>query len=153
MNSAGEDQSSLARSIGITQGAISKILQGKTANSRHLPRIAFHLGVPLDWLLGEIDTLECKKVRPSAPTVQHITMQVALPSENALAEMYAAQLQAFARLEGDELARALARRLPKALAQLQAAELYEQSDNSRDGHAEPEHLSLGRRESQQARRT
>ena len=153
MNNAGEDQSSLARSIGITQGAISKILQGKTANSRHLPRIAFHLGVPLEWLLGETDNLETRVLRPSAPTVQHITMQVALPSENALAEMYAAQLQAFARLEGDELARALARRLPKALAQLQAAELYEQSGDPRDDHAEPELRSLGHRGSQQARRT
>lgn len=49
------DQSELARELGVTQGAISKIVVGKTANSRLLPRIAAHLGVSLDWLLGESD--------------------------------------------------------------------------------------------------
>lgn len=51
------DQSELARELGVTQGAISKIVVGRTANSRLLPRIAAHLGVPLDWLLGETDSL------------------------------------------------------------------------------------------------
>lgn len=153
MNAAGEDQSSLARAIGITQGAISKILQGKTANSRHLPRIAIYLTVPLAWLLGESDDLEGDAAQPSVPTTQHITMQVALPSENALTEMYSAQLRAFARLEGDELARALAKRLPKALARLQAAELYERSGDTRDDHEDPELPAPGQHVSQQAQRS
>ncbi|WP_425334388.1 helix-turn-helix domain-containing protein [Pelagerythrobacter marensis] len=52
------DQSELAREIGVTQGAISKIVLGKTANSRLLPRIASHLGVSLPWLLGESEHME-----------------------------------------------------------------------------------------------
>lgn len=51
----GLDQSALARALGVTQGAISKIEQGRTANSRLLPRIAARTGVSLEWLLGETD--------------------------------------------------------------------------------------------------
>lgn len=50
---------------------------------------------------------------------------LALPSEAALTAMYQAQLQAFSRLQGDDLARALAKRLPKALARLQDVTTYE----------------------------
>lgn len=48
----------------------------------------------------------------------------ALPSEAELTAMYQAQLQAFARLQGDDLARALAKRLPRALARLQDVTTY-----------------------------
>lgn len=48
-----------------------------------------------------------------------------LPSEAALTAMFQAQLQAFARLQGDDLARALAKRLPRALARLQEVTTYE----------------------------
>ena len=49
------DQSELARRLGVTQGAISKILLGKTARSRLIPRIAAELGVSIAWLAGEED--------------------------------------------------------------------------------------------------
>lgn len=55
MRVRGVDQSALAEAIGATQGAISKILQGHTANSRLIPKIAVHLGYPLGWLLGASD--------------------------------------------------------------------------------------------------
>ena len=55
MRLKGMDQSDLAVAIGATQGTISKILLGKTANSRLLPRIAALLGVELAWLLGMSD--------------------------------------------------------------------------------------------------
>lgn len=55
MQGQGIDQSALARELGVTQGAISKIVLGKTANSRLMPRIATHLGVSLAWLLGMSD--------------------------------------------------------------------------------------------------
>lgn len=51
----GMDQSVLATAIGVTQGAISKIVVGKTANSRLLPKIAIALRVSLPWLLGKTD--------------------------------------------------------------------------------------------------
>jgi len=55
MADCGVDQSGLARELGVTQGAISKIVLGKTANSRLMPKIATTLRVPLAWLLGMSD--------------------------------------------------------------------------------------------------
>jgi phage repressor protein C with HTH and peptisase S24 domain len=49
------DQAALARAVGITQGAISLILIGKTLRSRYLPDIADALMVPLSWLEGKTD--------------------------------------------------------------------------------------------------
>jgi transcriptional regulator with XRE-family HTH domain len=119
MTKADEDQSSLARAIGITQGAISKILQGKTANSRHLPRIAHHLGVSLSWLLGETTDQAVTLTTPAAPSINLVTMQVALPSEAALTRMFLGMLKTSrsAKTE-DEQAQLLAKRLPIALSQL-----------------------------------
>jgi len=58
MEKRGLDQSTLARDLGVTQGAISKIVLGKTTNSRLIPRIATYLGVSMPWLLGESDEQE-----------------------------------------------------------------------------------------------
>lgn len=55
MVSRGFDQSGLARKIGVSQATINRIIQGKTANSRLIPRIATQLAVPLPWLLGMSD--------------------------------------------------------------------------------------------------
>lgn len=120
MKQASEDQSSLARAIGITQGAISKILLGKTANSRHLPRIAIYLGVSLPWLMGETDDPNAGTAPPPMmPVTQFITMQVGLPSEAALARMYEGLLRPLDRtMPLGELARILAKRLPSGLSQL-----------------------------------
>jgi phage repressor protein C with HTH and peptisase S24 domain len=57
MQSRGFDQSGLARKIGVSQATINRIIQGKTANSRLLPRIATQLGVPLAWLIGMSDNI------------------------------------------------------------------------------------------------
>jgi len=55
MRKRGWDQKELAQRVDATQGAISKILVGKTSNSRLLPKIAAQLGVSLPWLLGQSD--------------------------------------------------------------------------------------------------
>lgn len=55
MQKRGWNQSDLAREIGATQGAVSKIFLGKTANSRLLPKAAAALHVSLNWLLGKTD--------------------------------------------------------------------------------------------------
>lgn len=55
MQRRGLDQSALARRLGVSQGSISKIVLGRTTNSRLLPRIAVQLGVSVPWLLGETD--------------------------------------------------------------------------------------------------
>jgi phage repressor protein C with HTH and peptisase S24 domain len=49
------DQATLAAMVGVTQGAISLILLGKTQKSRFLPDIAQALQVPLSWLMGETE--------------------------------------------------------------------------------------------------
>lgn len=54
MREAGLDQIALAAKIGVTQGAIGHILQGRTVRSRYLPDIAAALNVPLKWLTGEV---------------------------------------------------------------------------------------------------
>jgi phage repressor protein C with HTH and peptisase S24 domain len=52
MGDAGFNQTTLAREIGVSQGAIQQILSGDTKRSRHGPDIARVLGVSLEWLLG-----------------------------------------------------------------------------------------------------
>lgn len=147
-------QSELARRVGINQSTVAALLAGRSRSSSHLHLISRALETSTAYLVGEIDDpSENAPVPRPQPVVQHITMQVALPSENALAEMYAGQLRAFARLEGDELARALAKRLPKALARLQAAELYELSGQPHADHADAEPQVPDHREPQQVRRT
>lgn len=86
-------QAALADAIGIQQGSISKIVNGTTKNSRHLPRIASELGISVDYLLGKSglpnDAPNSWPVRP----VQLVSMQVALPSERALTRMFDAMLE------------------------------------------------------------
>lgn len=55
-------------------------------------------------------------IRMSDPTL--VTMRVAMPPREALAEMFSAFLMVYPDLHGDELAQALARHLPTGLAQL-----------------------------------
>lgn len=62
MAEAGLDQAALASKIGVTQGAIGHILQGRTAKSRYLPEIATALSVPVRWLSGESDSRDLEAV-------------------------------------------------------------------------------------------
>lgn len=124
MERASHDQSSLARAIGVTPGTIHQVLSGKIKRSRFIPDIAEALGVSLRWLRGEDvapDGPGQETAVPAAPPVRHLMMHVALPSEDALAQMFSALL-ALERPEDtrDERARFLAQLLPAALAQLQA---------------------------------
>lgn len=148
MKNADEDQSSLARAIGITQGAISKILQGKTANSRHLPRIALHLGVSLSWLLGQTSEPNANLPTPEPAPINFVTMQVALPSEAALARMFLGMLKTSRSSKTeDELALLLAKRLPIALSQLRDL-LPASAPPNLDPTERPEALATPHRESQ-----
>lgn len=116
-------QSALARAVGATQGSISLILLGKTTNSRLLPKIAMFLGVSLAWLLGMADEQDDGNAMPAVPP--QVMLPVVLPSENALAEMFAGlllvidELQPVRERQLDELARELAQLLPTGLSQLQ----------------------------------
>lgn len=55
MEMRGFTQERLALRVGATQGAISQILNGKTQNSRFMPKLAETLSVNLGWLIGTSD--------------------------------------------------------------------------------------------------
>lgn len=121
MANRGIDQEQLAKRVGCTQGAISQILLGNTQRSRFLPDIADELGVSLRWLRGDEVPREPDAPIPPrpAPDVHLVTMQVALPSEDALSQMFEGLLLPLdLSLSKAELARMLAQRLPTAFAQL-----------------------------------
>ena len=95
MRMRGLDQSALARDLGVTQGAISKIVLGKTSNSRLMPRIATLLRVPLPWLLGMSDELsptndaappnerDADQVEVEAMAIMHLTTPLGRCKQNA----------------------------------------------------------------------
>jgi transcriptional regulator with XRE-family HTH domain len=116
----GMSQSELARKIGISQTAVNKLATGGAYGTKHIHLIARALRTSPSFLLGETDD-----PAPDAPivepelTVQFVTMQVALPSEDALTVMFEAMLHIVpADATEAERARILARRLPAALSQL-----------------------------------
>ena len=133
MKAKGLSQSELARRVGVSQSAIHKIVSGGAYSSAHLHKVSRALATSTEYLTGETDNPEPGTPLPRAePRVQHLMLAVAMPSEDALADMYEAQLRVFGKLSGAELARALAKRLPKALARLQATELYQDLDQPID---------------------
>lgn len=78
MDLRGVDQTSLAAAVGITQGAISLILKGKTRKSKHLPDLARHLKVSLPWLMGYDEPME-------QPVAQLVLLN---PNEQDLIDAY-----------------------------------------------------------------
>ncbi len=142
MDDQGVDQSTLARAIGVTQGAISLILVGKTRQSKYLPEIAIELGVSYDWLSGRdvdkyadspVDLLVTSSERTLIerlrslpfPAFHALTkvangfMDATLPSEAALAQMFEGLLAGIdPAAPVAEQALLLAQRLPIGLSQL-----------------------------------
>ncbi len=109
-------QSELARRIGVTQATIHRLVSGGAYGTTHLHRIARELGTTAEYLTGEIDNPDAgAPPPPPKPTVQLVTMQVALPSEDALRQMFLAVLKASPRMSQDELALELAKSLPSGL--------------------------------------
>ncbi len=121
MKEVGMDQPTLAHALKVSQGSISKIVSGKTRNSRLMPRIATLLRKPLPYLLGESDDQVAGELA-APPSVRFVTMSVALPSELALAQMFDSFLDILDALpdkpDRGERARLLAQWLPIGLSQL-----------------------------------
>ena len=121
LDTAGWSQGRLARTIGVTQGAISQILLGKTRRSKFLPDIADVLGVSVRWLTGEdVPRDPLVPVAPRAePAIQVVMMGVAMPPERALARMFEALLAGIdPQIPRAEQALLLAKRLPIGLSHL-----------------------------------
>lgn len=148
-----KSQSELARQAGIRQSTLNGLIRNPYRWSPYLTKIARSLNTTVEFLIGETDDPdENAPPPPLPPTIQHLLLPVALPSEAALAAMYEAQLRVFGDLQGAELARALAKRLPSALGRLQAAELYEETvaDPAEDKETPP--LEQAHPESRRAQR-
>lgn len=147
MVEAGIDQPTLASTLKVSQGTISKIVSGKTRNSRLLPRIATLLSKPLPYLLGESDDAKTGELPP--PFIgHHVFMRVALPPEEALEAMFLGLIRSMPDLSGDDLARELARLLPTGFAQLQGPLRFERRDDA----AAPREDDQGQRGADHGRR-
>lgn len=109
-------QTELARRVGVTQGAIAKIVGRNPGGSAHIHKIARELGTSPAYLMGEIDDPDEGAPPPQpAPRHQVVTMSVLLPSEATLARMFLGLLRPFELDREDVLAQTLARQLPKGL--------------------------------------
>ncbi|WP_084445304.1 helix-turn-helix domain-containing protein [Sphingomonas sp. TDK1] len=116
----GISQAELGRRIGIAQATVNKLATGGAYGTKYIHSIARTLRTSPAYLMGETDdpAPDAPYVEPERP-VQFVTMQVALPSEEALATMFRAMLRILPEnATEDERAQILARRLPAALSQL-----------------------------------
>lgn len=134
----GISQAELARRVGIRQSTINSLIKGDSRSSRSIVQIARELETTAAYLIGDTDDPHVGAHQPQPVLrTQVVMMPVGMPSVEALADMFEGQLRVFAKLSGAELALALAKRLPKALARLQSAELYQDPDQTADGAEEP----------------
>ena len=119
-------QSELARRTGVTQGTIGGLVIGKARSSTHLHKIARHLQTTAAYLSGETDDPDEDAPPPELPpTIQHMMMPVAFPSQPALEAMFRGLLRSMPDLSGDALAHELSTLLPIGLAQLRQPYRFE----------------------------
>ena len=125
----GISQSELARRVKLSQPAISALIKGNSRSSTHLHRIARELATTPAYLTGETDDPDEGAPAPTpTPSVQFATMQVALPSEEALTRMFLGVLLASEGYSPNELALELAKSLPSGLQLLIVPLIYQDQD-------------------------
>lgn len=116
LNALDRSQGWLAREIEVSPQAISKMVSGKVGDSPKLYQIARALETSVEFLIGESDDAS---PQPLAKTgrVQYVSMAVAMPNENALADMMESLLALVPEnATRVEAARILAQRLPAGFA-------------------------------------
>jgi len=118
--SLGISQAELARRVGVRQSTMNSLINGDSRSSRSIVQIAHELQTTPAYLTGVTDDPDAgAPAPPSAPTLQHVMLPVALPSENALARMFEGLLELVDQSAPPaELARELAQLLPTGLSQL-----------------------------------
>ncbi|OJY65505.1 MAG: hypothetical protein BGP16_12830 [Sphingobium sp. 66-54] len=128
LNALDRSQGWLAREIEVSPQAISKMVSGKVGDSPKLYQIARALETSVEFLIGESDDASPQRVaegrggyraEPLAKTgrVQYVSMAVAMPNENALADMMESLLALVPEnATRVEAARILAQRLPAGFA-------------------------------------
>ncbi len=119
MGALGLSQAELARRVGLAQPTIYSLIHRNKVGSKHLHKIARELLTTADYLTGETDDPDANAPPPPPPAPHLITMQVVLPPEDALEQMFAGMLDAIGEsTPRDALARQLAQLLPKSLSRL-----------------------------------
>ena len=119
LDNAGISQATLARDVGISQPSVHYLINSPIGarGSKHLRSIARRLRVADEYLEGLTDDRAIGHGDQS-PAV-HVTMQVAMPSTNALAAMFRGLLRHIDLTQSRaDIARQLAETLPIGLAQL-----------------------------------
>lgn len=134
----GVNQSEAARRARISQSTMSGIIRKNPRMTPYLVQIAAALQTTPAYLTGATeDPNEGAPLPPPTPTAQLVTLQVALPGEDALTAMFRAVLEASPGMGPDELARELARSLPSGLQLLRGPLIYEDQDRDDDRHEAP----------------
>lgn len=120
MEKRGLSQSELGRRVGVSQATIYKLVTGVSYGSKHLHLIARALETTPAYLTGETDDPDEGAIPRQPEPPARIMMEVILPPEPALAQMFEALLSGIdRRAPMAEQALLLARRLPIGLSQLQ----------------------------------
>ena len=155
IDAIGTSQSAVARSLGVSQQAIGKLIHGETRNTSKLIQLARILETTPAYLQGEVDDPAEGYVAPPPPALQFVTMQVALPSEAALARMFEGLLRPVdhQNQSAAELAQILARRLPTGLAQLRDLLPVPSTGAALERDADPQAPATDRPESPPAQNT
>lgn len=111
-----KSQAELARRADIPQTTMNGLIKRPYRWSPHLSRLARELGTTVPYLTGETDDPDLNApLPPSEPRIQHVSLPVALPNELALVDAFRALLMVSRRMNEDELAHELAKRLPTLL--------------------------------------
>lgn len=119
LKAMGLSQAELARRVGVSQPTINNLIHRSKKGSTQLHRIARCLGTTTAYLEGEVDDPDVGAPPPERPAIPLLMLPVALPSQDALAEMFEGLLEAIDRTAPvDVLARELAQLLPTGLGQL-----------------------------------
>lgn len=146
MKAAKLSQNELARRVGMAQPTIFKLVHGQAYGTTRLHQIAQELGTTPAYLTGETDDPSENAPAPQPPpTVQHVMLPVALPTEAALSRMFRGLLLSLDVPNADELAPELAKLLPTGLQTLRGPLRYDQSVDRDDDCDVPEAQPSGNR--------
>jgi len=122
----GISQAELARRVGVRQSTMNSLIKGDSRTSRSLVQIARELRTSPEYLLGTTDDPdEGAPPGEPEPTIQHLMMPVAFPTQPALEAMFRGLIRSMPDLSGDALAHELSMLLPTGLAQLRQPYRYE----------------------------
>ena len=112
-------QAEVARRVGMSQSGMVNLIAGRSRSTTYLHKIARELQTTPAFLTGETDDPDAGALPLAPPPPIRIMMEIVLPPEPALAQMFEALLAGIdPAAPRDEQARLLAQRLPIGLSQL-----------------------------------